>query len=321
MPSVELIGRANEEAAAEHDSLIEATTADARLATTALRVVRRKIDGAASCCWSQLGGEECFIQLVRTVCFLSFVLAADYCAHKVHLLQGNLLASDLATTAKYWWTGVYSMESSDMDAEAMAYARHLALRPGMTICEMGAADGSLLARVGKFVMPGGALVATAPKRAELVATTRAVKRAGLGTVRTFLATSHEWAPGLAPHTCDAIYSRMVIHMVDIRVIRRYVPQWASALKPGGRMFATDHNPSDGTHSGPARPIEYRLFVIPMMWVLPQDTEVAEVTAGHHFRVREGPFEYPFYVGGYGVVYDVTTTTAGARSNRSALPSS
>ena len=263
----------------------------------------------AQYCWWHMGGEECAIALLRSIFYLLIILAADFAAHRAHLLEGNLLANDLAVSAKYLWTGVYAMESADFDAEATAYASHLRVRPGMTVCEMGAADGALLARVGKYAMPGGTLIATAPKRAELLATSRAIRRAGLGVVQTYLATSEDWAPGLAPNTCDVIYSRMVIHMVNIRIIRRYIPQLSAALKPGGRMFMTDHNPKDGTLDGPARPIEYRLGVIPMMWVLPQNTEVAEVTAGGYFRVSEGPFGYPFFQGGYGVVYAPTGENA------------
>ena len=72
---------------------------------------------------------------------------------------------------------------------------------------------------------------------------------------------------------------------------------------------TDHNPLDGGHDGPSRPIEWKFGIIPMMFVLPQNTEVKEMTAGGHLRVTDGPFDYPFFGGGYGVLY--TTTAAGA----------
>lgn len=48
----------------------------------------------------------------------------------------------------------------------------------------------------------------------------AVRRAGLGNVTTFLATSAQWAPGLAAASCDAIYSRMVYHMISRSTILR-----------------------------------------------------------------------------------------------------
>jgi hypothetical protein len=96
-------------------------------------------------------------------------------------------------------------------------------------------------------------------------------------------------------------SRMVIHMVKDSIIETYIPQWSQSLKPGGRMFMTDHNPADGTTSGPRQPILYKFGILPMMSVLPQDTEVARIVAGG-FRVLEGPFPHPYFLGGYGAVY-------------------
>ena len=246
--------------------------------------------------------ESILVQVLRTVIYGGLLLAAEYAAHQVGLLDGSTLANQVFSCLKYWVTGVYATESSDIVGEADSYANLLHLRPGMTICEMGAADGSLMARVGKHVMPGGTLIATSPSNAELRATAAAAAAAGLGTVRTYLATSTDWAPGLPPDTCDAIYSRMVIHMVRDWTIQKYIPQWAAALKPNGRMFMTDHNPSDGRTGGPKRPIEWRFGVVPMMWVLPQDTEVAQITKGGPFELLEGPFYHPFFYNGYGAVY-------------------
>ena len=216
--------RADEEEAA----LIEAPALPSNLLARQVRAARHTIAlvrGHVARCVAFIGlpsAEECIVSIIRFMLYLSLLMGADYLAHKTGALDrdGPLLASDVASMARYYWTGVYATESSDLDAEAQEFAMHLHLRPGMTICEMGSADGSLMVRVGKHVMPGGRLVATAPKRAELAATSKAAKAAGLGPVRTHLATNADWAPGLEPHTCDAIYSRMVIHMVDITVIRR-----------------------------------------------------------------------------------------------------
>lgn len=260
--------------------------------------------------------ESCVLLALRNLFYLCLLLLVDFAAHRAGVLKGSILARDLAGALRYYWTGLYMTESSDIAGEAKAFASHLQLQPGQTICEMGSANGVLMARVGRHVMPGGALVATAPHRAELMATLKAVSDAGLGNVRTYLATGNDWAPGLAPQTCDAIYSRMVVHMVNLRTIRRYVPQWAAALRPGGLMLMIDPNPADGGHDGPPRPIEYRFGVLPEMQVLPQDTEIAEVCKGGHFRVVHGPFEYPWIQGGFGVVYSVTgNATTSARNHR------
>lgn len=258
--------------------------------------------------------EQCMIYTLRTLFYLTVILGVEYIAFRLELRSDERQpwAHDMLDLLRYWITGVFETQMDSPEAEASTYAMHMRLAPGMTICEMGAADGTLMAHIGKHVMPGGKLIATAPKRAELAATSRAVKAAGLPGVRTYLATNTEWAPGLPPQTCDAIYSRMVIHMIDIHVVRRYIPQLAAALRPGGRVFMTDHNPIDGGHDGPSRPMEWKFGVWPMMYVLPQNTEVREMTAGGHLRVVEGPFDYHYFMGGYGVVYTSSPTRGAAR---------
>jgi SAM-dependent methyltransferase len=223
----------------------------------------------------------CLVQLV-------FFLVVIFMAGGFAVLEGMM-------------TGVFQTESSDMKAEVQLLAQHMGLLPGMSLCEMGSANGAMLSRLGAKVMPGGRLFATAPVGAELEATTRAVAQAGMGaSLRTFQATDLEWAPGLPPASCDVIFSRMVYHMIPQEVILRYIPQWRMALKPGGRLLVTDHNPANGDNDGPRQPLLVFLGV-KTMTVVPQGTEVSEITGGG-FELREGPFDHPFYVGGYAAVY-------------------
>ena len=149
--------------------------------------------------------QDALVTLLRFSFYMALLVGADAAAHAIGLLEGDYLASSVKASLLYLWTGVFATESSDLVAEAESYAYHMRLKPGMTICEMGSADGSLMALVGKHVMPGGRLIATSPVRAELAATAAAAAAAGLGKVQTYRATDREWAPGLPPHTCDAIY--------------------------------------------------------------------------------------------------------------------
>ena len=281
-------------------------------------------------CFSWICIESMMASLVRMLVYAGLLFGADFAAHTAGVFEGATLWSEVRMQVQYLWTGVAVMASADIEAEAAAYASALRLRPGMTVCEMGAADGALLARVGKRVMPGGTLIATAPSKAELAATSAAAAAAGLGKVQTFLATPTKWALGLPPRSCDAIYSRMVIHMVRATTIKVYIPQWAAALRPGGRMFMTDHEPYDGGHPGGStrwfdwagalargiwlrdqpgwvdrrcRPVGHQLGVLPGMYVLPSETEVAEIVAGG-FELLEGPHDHPYFGNGYGAVYTV-----------------
>ena len=191
-----------------------------------------------------------------------------------------------------------------MEAEVKVFASRMQLRPGMTLCEMGSANGALIKRLAPMVMPGGKLVATSINRAELKATAKAIDSIGLDSdavLSTYLANDDTFAPGLADGTCDVLYSRMVIHMIPEASVAKYVPQWIRAMKPGGLMFMTDHNPMDGGPlDGPRRPIMFNL-----MPVIPQLTEIKQLTADTYagsFELVDGPFEHPYYAGGYGAVY-------------------
>ena len=197
----------------------------------------------------------------------------------------------------YAITGVFQTYSMDLDAEAQVFAERLNLRPGMTLCEMGSANGDVMAALAPYVMPGGRFVATSIAEAELRATRKRVRAAVGAVVTTYLANDAEWAPGLPDGTCDALYSRMVIHMIPKATSDLYIPQWARALKPGSLMFMTDHNPMDGTTSGPRK----AMTPLMPMSVIPQETEVAEI-AGGGFDLVDGPFAHPFYMAGYGAVY-------------------
>ena len=180
------------------------------------------------------------------------------------------------------------------------FAQHMSLESGMSLCEMGSANGAVISRLGQKVMPGGKLYATAPLEAELAATRTAVADAGLGGVATYKATDASWAPGLLPGSCDVIYSRMVYHMISKDVVAAYIPQWAAALKPGGKLFMADHNPLDGGIDGPRRPIGVVLG-IGLMPVVPSLTEIDEIVAGG-FELLDGPIEWPYYSGGYAALY-------------------
>ena len=94
---------------------------------------------------------------------------------------------------------------------------------------------------------------------------------------------------------------MVYHMIPEDVARSYPAQWRHSLKPDGLLFITDHNPMDGGTTGPRRPIMKLFGLIGFMSVVPQETEVAEIVAGG-FKVLDGPYDHPFYMGGYAATY-------------------
>jgi predicted methyltransferase len=72
-------------------------------------------------------------------------------------------------------------------------------------------------------------------------------------------------------SCDIIFSRMVYHMLSMQTAAKYTPQFAAALRPGGKLLFLDHNPADGTTGGPRTPMSK---MMPMV-VVPQETEKVE----------------------------------------------
>ena len=140
--------------------------------------------------------------------------------------------------------GVEPFSSPDLEAETALFSSYLNLRPGMTICEVGVGDGTLLASLGKRVMPNGHVIGTSINQAELDSATSKVLDAGIpsNALTTYRATNRDWAPGMPSRTCDAIYSRMVYHMIPKEVGMRYISQWRDSLTDGGSLFFTDRAP-------------------------------------------------------------------------------
>lgn len=93
--------------------------------------------------------------------------------------------------------GVFNSASSDLSSELEQIAMVAKLKPGIALCEMGSANGLFLAGLGKYVMPGGTLLATSPLTAEREATLNATRAEGFAT-SVFDANDDVWAVGMPP---------------------------------------------------------------------------------------------------------------------------
>ena len=103
--------------------------------------------------------------------------------------------------------------SSDERAELAKITSLLGLKPGMTLCDLGAGDGGYLAKLGPAVMPGGHLHSTGsmcPEVRAQRATTRAIDPSATAVIGLPMNA------GLTPGSCDAMYSRMSFHMMVCR---------------------------------------------------------------------------------------------------------
>lgn len=148
-----------------------------------------------------------------------------------------LLAAALAAGLAGLFTG-RCVFGAGLDAEADRLADLLALRPGMTVAEIGAGDGDLAVLLAPRLLPGGALYATELSGRQRDAISRNFARAGLANVTVIEAA--DTRTNLPAECCDVIVMRMVYHhFSDPDAMRRSL---LASLKPGGRLAAIEFPP-------------------------------------------------------------------------------
>jgi len=168
-----------------------------------------------------------------------------------------------------YWTEdnqVFQSYTWDFTAEVEHMQSIMNLKPGMTYCEMGAANGLFFAQMAKKVMPGGKVYGTAPSELEVARFQQTAKDVGIpeSAITGTLATNEPAYLGLPPDTCDVIYSRMVYHMIPEATAKAYLTQLAKALKKDGMLFFTDHDPdNDKWVRGEATVLPFKMKVVPM----------------------------------------------------------
>lgn len=122
----------------------------------------------------------------------------------------------------------------------------LQLRPGHTVCEMGAGDGELSLAAARLVGPDGR-VYTSELGDERVRTLR--KRvAGSDLPQVTVVEGHATRTNFPDATCDALFMRNVYHhFADPAAINTSI---AAALKPGGRLAIVDFSPTGSVAERP-----------------------------------------------------------------------
>lgn len=201
-------------------------------------------------------------------------------AHAVVILN----AVHTASTTHRKESNVFESESTDFDGEVAKLVELLQLKPGMTYCEMGGGDGQFMVALGKAVKPGGHVIVTEGFEITVQALKTQAENAHID-VSTVLATDARM--GLPADACDAIFSRMVYHMIDEKVaVETYLPQLSQALKPGGQMLIIDHDPDNGGKTRADASITFRMpnmhdehsEMHHKMPVVPRQQEIEEFTS-------------------------------------------
>ena len=174
----------------------------------------------------------------------------------------------------------------------------LNLSPGMSVCEIGGGNGTFFREVGSLVMPGGKLLGTGKSPGEKEAMRAAAMAASFAEDDVSVFQAQDRAAGLPDASCDAIYLRMVYHM--LAEPKHYLASFRAALKPGGRMLILEHNPDNGVKTRDGAKLTVQMGKMKMdMKVVPQEAMVSEAAAGG-WKTIEGPFDWPYFQGPHGV---------------------
>src|SRR5262245_51235031 len=125
------------------------------------------------------------------------------------------------------WTG-----ESDRLAEL------LRVRPGATVADIGAGDGSMAVEIARLVGRNGVVYATELSVEQRGAIARRVSTEALSQVRVVEGAAD--ATQLPADCCDAIYLRAVTHHLSDRA--HFASEIRKAVRPGGRVVVIDFAP-------------------------------------------------------------------------------
>jgi len=175
-------------------------------------------------------------------------------------------------------TGLTPAMTATAEVEVPQLVELLALKPGMTVADVGAGFGAWTARFSQVLGPSGRVYANDVGAQQLAFLRERVQREKLTNV-----TVLEGAPGstnLPAGCCDAILIRDAYHHLTqpADIIRSF----AAALKPGGRLAVVDFPPRPNSEVPAGVPANRRGHGVPPEVVV---QEVGAVLT--HVRTIEG----------------------------------
>jgi SAM-dependent methyltransferase len=187
--------------------------------------------------------------------------------------------------------------------ESERLAEALALRPGMSVADVGAGRGEWAKDISRRVGPAGRVFATEVEQDKVDRIAERIADAGLTNVTTLLGTDED--TGLPAGCCDAILLRLVYHhFTDPAKMRRSLVR---SLRPGARLVVVDTEPHGSWPSLPGVPDRGGHGIAP-------EDLIAELT-GEGFTVLERHDEWPDSDSDYCVVFRAPGGTAMAGADR------
>jgi SAM-dependent methyltransferase len=137
-------------------------------------------------------------------------------------------------------------EQRDKVDEAGQLARHLGVRPGETVADIGAGSGYHTVRFAKRVGPTGRVLAQDVMPDYLAGLDRRVREEGLANVTLGLGEGHD--PRLPPASVDVA---LLVHMYhEIAQPFAFLHNLVPALKPGAKVGVVDLDRATWLHGTP-----------------------------------------------------------------------
>jgi SAM-dependent methyltransferase len=148
-------------------------------------------------------------------------------------------------------------EHRDSLDEAGQIARHLEIKPGMAVGDVGAGSGYHTVRLSPLVGPVGSVIAEDVRPDYLIELARRTERLKLTNVRLALGEPHD--PRLPASSLDAA---ILVHMYH-EVIQPYglLYNLAPALKPGARIGIVDIERPTSEHGTPIELLHCELSAV------------------------------------------------------------
>lgn len=187
----------------------------------------------------------------------------------------------------------FETTSSDLDAEVEDMIKLMELKADYTVCEVGGGNGTMLVALLSRAQYLNAYYGTGKDIPETDAMEHAAKDNKLyDSYVVDLRVGKDESSGLPAGKCDAIWLRMVYHMLPHP--KAYLADFKKALKPDGRLLIMEHNPDNGKTEREGAILSMKMNGMVMkMAVVPQDAMVDEATdAG--FVVVSGPFDWKYF---------------------------
>jgi cyclopropane fatty-acyl-phospholipid synthase-like methyltransferase len=171
-------------------------------------------------------------------------------------------------------TGLTDAQIKSADIEVPQLVQLLALKPGMTVADVGAGFGAWTMRLARWIGPAGRVYATDLGAAQLAALRDGVQRERLGNV-TVLEGAVD-TTNLPAGCCDAIVIRDAYH--HLTQPEAIIRSLAASLKSGGRLAVIDFPPRPNSEVPAGVPANRRGHGVP-----PDVVEREVATALTHVR--------------------------------------